>query len=327
MYLVTGGAGFIGSNIVAALERRGERVIVCDRLGEGDKWQNLAKRELADIFAPEDLDDALEDYGAGLRAVVHMGAISSTTERDGDRLLASNYHPSRALWAWCAHARVPLVYASSAATYGDGARGFEDGFDPAHLAGLRPLNAYGWSKHIFDRWVARQVMDGEPAPPHWVGLKFFNVYGPNEYHKGAQASVVWHLFQQIRRGEPARLFKSHRPDYADGEQMRDFIHVDDCVDVVLACLDERVGNGLFNVGTGRARSFLDLARALFAALGEDERIEFIPTPESIRDNYQYFTQASLGRLRGAGYLRAFTELEAGVQRYVQGHLLRDDPYV
>jgi ADP-L-glycero-D-manno-heptose 6-epimerase len=327
MYLVTGGAGFIGSNIVAALERRGARVVVVDRLGENEKWQNLAKRELEDILPPEELGDALEDYGDSLQAVIHMGAISATTERDGDRLLANNYHPSRALWDWCAEARVQLIYASSAATYGDGSQGFEDGYDPDHLASLRPLNGYGWSKQIFDRWVARRVAEGEAAPPHWVGLKFFNVYGPNEYHKGGQASVAWHLFQQIRRGEAAKLFKSHHPDYADGEQLRDFVHVDDCVEVVLACLDGEVGSGLFNVGTGRARTFLDLAKAVFAAMDEKERIEFIPTPEAIRDKYQYFTQASFGRLRGAGYTRPFTELEDGVRRYVQDFLLRNDPYI
>jgi ADP-L-glycero-D-manno-heptose 6-epimerase len=326
MYLVTGGAGFIGSNLVADLADRGHKVIVCDRLGAGDKWRNLAKRELEDLVPPEELFEALDDHGPQIAAVLHMGAVSSTTEADGDLLVESNFRLSCDLWRWCAEEGTPLIYASSAATYGDGAQGFDDTLDRDALARFRPLNGYGWSKHLFDRWVARRVHEGADTPPQWAGLKFFNVYGPNEYHKGGQASVAWHLYQQIARGEAAKLFQSHRPDYADGAQLRDFVWVGDCVAVVNWLLDNPEANGLFNVGTGQARSFLDLARAVFAALDARERIEFVPMPEAIRDRYQYFTQARTERLRAAGFDQPVTPLEEGVRRYVQDFLQQADPY-
>jgi ADP-L-glycero-D-manno-heptose 6-epimerase len=331
MYFVTGGAGFIGSNLVAALSDRDERVIVADRLGDsargdGDKWRNLAHHELHDAVPPERIFETLDACADALTAVVHMGAISSTTETDGDRLLETNFRLSRDLWHWCALNEVPLVYASSAATYGDGAQGFDDTLDRRDLARLRPLNGYGWSKQLFDRWVARQVAERAARPPHWAGLKFFNVYGPNEYHKGGQASVAWHLYRQVAAGEPAKLFQSHHPDYADGEQMRDFVWVGDCVEVMLWLLDEAQTSGLFNVGTGKARTFHDLARALFAALEIPEQIHFVPTPEALRPNYQYFTQARMDRLRAAGYDRPFTTLEDGVAAYVRDYLTQPDPY-
>lgn len=327
MILVTGGAGFIGSNIVAALCGRGERVAVCDRLGDGDKWRNLAKRPLEDLIAPEALGDWLAGCGGRLTAVVHMGAISDTTERDADALAANNFGLSKRLWRWCADKAVPLIYASSAATYGDGAAGFDDDLSEAYLARLQPLNGYGWSKHLFDRWVAAQLDDGAARPPAWAGLKFFNVYGPNEYHKGGQASVAYHLFRQIEAGEPARLFQSHNPDYPDGGQLRDFVWVEDCVALVLWLLDRDGSGGLLNVGTGQARSFADLARALFDSLGEPQNIRYIPTPEAIRDRYQYFTEARMERLRAAGYERPFTGLEEGVGRYLRNHLMTADPYL
>ncbi|MEX2630728.1 MAG: ADP-glyceromanno-heptose 6-epimerase [Tistlia sp.] len=326
MILVTGGAGFIGSNLVAALDARTEPVAVSDWLGEGDKWRNLAKRELEALIRPEALDDWLEERGGELDLIYHLGAVSSTTETDADRLVANNLLLSQKLWTWCAENGVPLIYASSAATYGDGAQGFDDSLDRAYLAGLRPLNAYGWSKHAFDRWVARRVEEGWPHPPHWAGLKFFNVYGPNEYHKGGQASVAWHLFGQLARGEPARLFRSHRPDYADGGQLRDFVHVEDCVEAMLWLGGQPEVSGLFNVGSGKARSFLDLASGVFAALGQEPRVEFVPTPEPIREKYQYFTEARLDRLRAAGFQHNALSLEEGLRRYVQDFLAGEDPY-
>ena len=326
MYFVTGGAGFIGSNLVAALAARDERVVVCDRLGDRDKWRNLAHHELDDLVAPERAFELLNARAGAVQAVVHMGAISSTTETDGDRLVENNFRLSRDLWRWCAANEVPLIYASSAATYGDGSQGFDDTLDRTALARFRPLNGYGWSKQLFDRWVAREIAEGAARPPQWAGLKFFNVYGPNEYHKGAQASVPWHLFQQIQAGGPAKLFKSHHPDYPDGGQLRDFVYVDDCVAVVRWLLDTPTVSGLFNVGTGRARSFHDLARAVFAALGARENIEFIPTPERLRPTYQYFTQARMARLRRAGYDAPFTELEDGIAAYVRDYLTQPDPY-
>ena len=326
MYLVTGGAGFIGSNLVAALTDAGARAVVCDRLGRAGKWQNLAKRELEAIAPPAELDALLGDYRAHLDAVIHLGAVSDTTETDAERLRAANLAPSMALWRWCAAAGVPFVYASSAATYGDGSAGFADSADPAHLARLRPLNPYAWTKQVFDRWVARRLAEGEPAPPQWAGLKFFNVYGPNEAHKGAQASVARHLFDQIRRGETARLFKSHRTGVAHGEQTRDFLWVDDAVAVIRWLLAHAGVSGLFNLGTGRARSFNDLAAAVFAALGRAPEITYVDMPAGLHARYQYHTQADMTRLRAAGYDRDFTPLEAGVRAYVAEYLTQPDPY-
>ncbi len=325
MYVVTGGAGFIGSNIVAGLEARGGcDIVVADMLGTGEKWRNIAKRELADLIPPQALLPFLGTHASRVRAVLHMGAISSTTETDVDALVRDNVRLSLDLWHWCAAQSVPLIYASSAATYGDGAAGFRDDDSPAALARLRPLNAYGWSKHLFDRRVARLVATGGPVPPRWAGLKFFNVYGPNEYHKGGQKSVVAHIVPEAKAGRPVKLFQSHRPDYPDGGQMRDFVWVDDCVAMVLALLDRPVTNGIYNCGTGKARSFADLARAVFAALDLEPRIEYVPTPEPLRERYQYFTQAENGR--NAELVSAWTPLEDGVGRYVRDYLNAADPY-
>ena len=326
MIVITGGAGFIGSNLAAALAARGERIAVCDHLGTGYKWRNIAKLELEDVVPPDQILEYLGDVTNRVRALVHLGAISATTARDADALAENNFRLSTWLWRFCAEHNKQFLYASSAATYGDGAQGFDDSAAIEHLAGLRPLNGYGWSKHLFDRWVARRLAEGGPVPVQWAGLKFFNAYGPNEYHKGAQASVAYHLFQQAGAGQPARLFQSHNPDYPDGGQMRDFIWVGDCVEVLIWLLENRRVNGLFNVGTGKARSFADLARAVFAAVDRPENIEYVPTPEEIRDKYQYFTEAPMARLRAAGYERPFTELEDGVRRYVRDHLAKPDPY-
>jgi ADP-L-glycero-D-manno-heptose 6-epimerase len=325
VYLVTGGAGFIGSNLVAALCRRGAEVMVADRLGSEGKWRNLARHPIAGVVPP----DGLERFLAGeppLAAVLHMGAVSDTTVTDGDLVAEANLMLPLRLWELCAARGVPFLYASSAATYGDGEAGFDDGMAPDHLARLRPLNLYGWSKHAFDRRVAQLLARKRPAPPQWAGLKFFNVYGPNEHHKGRMASVVLHKFNQIRRGGPATLFRSDRPGIADGDQRRDFVHVDDCVAAILWLLENPQVSGLFNIGSGRARSFLDLTRAVFAALGEAERIEFVDMPAELRGRYQYFTEAPLDRLRAAGYAAQPTPLEEGVRRYVQDVLLAEDPY-
>jgi ADP-L-glycero-D-manno-heptose 6-epimerase len=324
MILVTGGAGFIGSNLVSALAARGTPVVIADRLRQGEKWKNVAKSDFRELVAPEELGDWLAHRETPLDAIVHLGAISSTTESDADLIFDTNVRLSTRLWRWCAERGVPFVYASSAATYGDGSAGFDD--DPTTLAALRPLNAYGWSKHFFDRFVLREVASGQPQPPQWAGLKFFNVYGPNEYHKGTMRSVVAQKYPSAARGEPVTLFASARPDYPDGGQMRDFIYVDDCVDVMLWLLDHPSVNGLFNLGTGTARSFADLARALSAAVGVAPRIEFVPMPEPLRDRYQYFTEARMERLRAAGYTRAFTTLEDGVRAYVRQFLAAADPY-
>jgi ADP-L-glycero-D-manno-heptose 6-epimerase len=327
MILVTGGAGFIGSNILAALEERGAgKLVVCDRLRANDKWRNLAKRELADIVHPEQLFDFLEANRKHMEVIFHMGAISSTTETDADKIAANNFSLSLALWKWCALNNVRFIYASSAATYGDGAQGFDDDWSMEHLATLRPMNAYGWSKHLFDRRVSRKISVGSRKPPQWVGLKFFNVYGPNEYHKGGQQSVVSQIHPHAESNGPFSLFRSHRPDYKDGGQLRDFIWVGDCVDVMMWLLDNPQVNGIFNVGTGRSRSFLDLASAVYRALGKEPQIKFRDTPVEIRDKYQYFTEAKMDRLRAAGYTKLFTPLEDGVGQYVKHFLAAPDPY-
>jgi ADP-L-glycero-D-manno-heptose 6-epimerase len=328
MIVVTGGAGFIGSNLVAALEERGETdIVVCDRFGTGEKWRNLAKRELRALVPPEHLFDFLNAHATEIDTVFHLGAISATTERDVDLIIANNFALSVELWHWCVRSYTRFIYASSAATYGDGALGFDDDGGVEALARLRPLNPYGWSKHLFDRFVARAVRGRSRTPPQWAGLKFFNVYGPNEYHKGEQASVVSKLYPRIVSGEPARLFRSHRPDYEDGGQLRDFIWVGDCAEVMLWLRDNAQVHGLYNVGTGQARSFLALARATFAAAGLASQVDYIDMPEDIRDRYQYFTQAETGRLRAAGYSLPFTTLEDGVHRYVRQHLATTDPYL
>jgi ADP-L-glycero-D-manno-heptose 6-epimerase len=328
MIVVTGGAGFIGSNLVAALAKRGtSKLVVCDRLGDGDsKAPNLAKHPDCRIVAPENLPDFLDREAGAVEAVFHMGAISSTTVTDVDLVMTENYEFSLALWRWCAAHGTRLIYASSAATYGDGSQGFDDDGSVEALARLKPLNLYGWSKHLFDQRVARLVADGQAAPPQWVGLKFFNVYGPNEYHKGAMQSIVAKNHARASRGEAVTLFKSHHPDYVDGGQSRDFVSVSDCVAVMLWLLDNPLISGLYNLGTGRARSFADLIGALFVAVGREPHIEYVDTPKDIRANYQYFTEARMERLRHAGYGAPFLSLEDGVGAYVRDFLGRDDPY-
>ncbi len=327
MIVITGGAGFIGSNLAAALEERGAGdLVVCDRLGSDEKWRNLQKRELAAIVPPEALFDLLEKRKREIEAVFHLGAVSSTTETDADLVVASNFSLSLALWDWCAATETRLLYASSAATYGDGAAGFDDDADPAALARLRPLNAYGWSKHLFDRRVARLVAKNAARPPQWAGFKFFNVYGPNEYHKGVMKSVAAQIYPRAAEGKPCRLFRSYRPDYVDGGQLRDFVHVGDCVAMLLFLYDHPEASGLFNAGSGKARSFADLGAAVYRALGREPLVEFIDMPPELRPRYQYRTEARMDRLRRLGYDRAPLSLEDGVRDYVQNYLAAADPY-
>jgi ADP-L-glycero-D-manno-heptose 6-epimerase len=325
MLLVTGGAGFIGSNIVAALNEAGRAdVAVCDLLGDGGKWRNLAKRQLADIVPPTELIAWLN--GRKLDAVIHMGAISETTATDGDLVVETNFRFSMRLLDWCAAHAVPFLYASSAATYGDGGQGFADDPSPTALKALRPMNLYGWSKHLFDMAVIERALRGENLPPQWAGLKFFNVFGPNEYHKGTMMSVLARRFDDIKAGRTVELFKSHRDGIADGDQRRDFIYVDDVVRVVMWLLATPKISGLFNVGTGKARSFKDLILSAYAALKITPNIRYIDMPLSIRDSYQYFTQSKVDRLQRAGYNGGFTPLEEAVGHYVKGFLDSADRY-
>ena len=326
MILITGGAGFIGSNLQAALTRRGHETVVVDWLGTEGKWRNLAKHPPSRVIPPAELDAFLDTHPP-LEMVFHLGAVSSTTANDGDYTWATNVELPRRLWQWCAGRAVRFIYASSAATYGNGAQGFEDEFTLEALQKLRPLNLYGWTKHAFDLSVARTLAARKERPPQWVGLKFFNVYGPNEYHKGSMISVVKVKHDEVAAGGPVQLFRSDQPGLPDGEQRRDFIWVGDVVDVMLWLLDTPSVNGLFNLGTGRARTYRDLAHAVCDAAGRPRDIAFIEMPASLRGQYQSFTEAPMDRLRAAGYPGQFTALEEGVRRYVQDHLATADLFV
>jgi ADP-L-glycero-D-manno-heptose 6-epimerase len=320
LILLTGGAGFIGSHIVSHLAEAGLRVVISDRFGSGDKWRNIASAQLYDIVRPEMLSEWLERYGGKVTAIVHMAAISSTTETNIDRFVDNNIRLTLDLWEWCATNATRFIYASSAATYGDGSAGFSDEQSPAALAALRPLNAYGWSKHVVDRRVVEDVVLGRPSPPQWAGLKFFNVYGPNEAHKADMQSFVGKVLPVIEAGGTVTLFKSHNPAYQDGGQLRDFVYVKDCVATIGWLLQNPKITGLFNVGTGAARSFLDLVGAVAAAIGRSPKVRFVDTPAELRDKYQYFTQADISKLRAAGFGEPFHSLEDGVRDFV--HCLR-----
>jgi ADP-L-glycero-D-manno-heptose 6-epimerase len=325
MLLVTGAAGFIGSNVVAALNDAGHGdIVVNDHFGSDGKWRNLAKRRLADVIPPSELLAWLA--GRKLDAVIHMGAISDTTASDADLVIATNFRLSLRLLEWCAESRTPLIYASSAATYGDGEQGFDDDWSPAALQRLRPMNLYGWSKHLFDLAVVERHQKGGALPPQWAGLKFFNVFGPNEYHKGEMMSLVAKRFGDAKAGNTISLFKSHREGIGDGEQKRDFIFVDDAVAVILWLLENPSVSGIFNVGTGAARSFRDLMLAMLRALGQEPNVNYIDMPPAIRTQYQYFTQANMASLRRAGYGANFMSVEDGVARYVTQFLDRPDRY-
>ncbi len=323
MIVVTGGAGFIGSNLNAALAEAGYEVVIVDRLRSEGKWRNLAAHPPAHIIPPEGLEQFLASEPP-IEMLFHLGAISETTATDGDLVWQTNVELPLRLWNWCAARGVRFVYASSAATYGDGSAGFED--DIAALQHLRPRNLYGWSKHAFDLRVAKMLASGAPRPPQWAGLKFFNVYGPNEYHKGRMISVVKVKYDDVAAGHAPRLFRSTTPGLADGQQMRDFIWVGDVVSVMAWLLDSPHVNGLFNVGTGHARSYLHLAEAVCRAAQVPERVEFVDMPGVLVGQYQAYTQASTDRLRAAGYPGQFTVLEDGINHYVHDYLSQPDPY-
>ena len=315
--LVTGAAGFIGSNVARELCSTGRRIVASDRMRSGRKWRNLADVAIQDLISPEDLTGWLRSEASTVDLIVHMGAVSSTTETDVERIVQNNVRLSLDLWNWCVHASVPLLYASSAATYGDGSSGFADDDRPETLARLRPMNAYGWSKHLVDRRIMMDVTMGRPTPPKWAGLKFFNVYGPGEDHKGEMRSVVNKMIPVVQRGEPVQLFRSYRPSVQDGDQMRDFVYVDDIVAVVAWMSATSFPAGIFNVGSGEARTWNDLARAVFTGFGRDPRIEYVEIPEALRAQYQYFTEAPMSKLRQAGWNGPSTSLEEGVTRYIE----------
>ncbi|HSY73977.1 MAG TPA: ADP-glyceromanno-heptose 6-epimerase [Dongiaceae bacterium] len=323
--LVTGGAGFIGSALVWALNRRGcDNIVVCDILGTNEKWRNLAPLRFADYVEAADLLPRLQSGALGkFDLVLHMGACSATTEKDATYLIKNNYEFTKELAVWSLANKTRFVYASSAATYGDGSAGMED--DDSQLDNLRPLNMYGYSKHLFDLHAKRAGFLNKI-----VGLKYFNVFGPNEDHKGDMRSLVHKSFAQVQNENLIRLFKSYRKDFKDGEQRRDFLYVKDAVAMTLHLAANKKASGLFNIGSGKARTWIDLANSVFAALGKKSKIEFIEMPETIRDKYQYFTQANISRLQAAGYKEKITSLESAVADYVKNYLVTDkqlDPSV
>lgn len=327
MILITGGAGFVGSVIAAHLESISADVVVCDRLRSGLKWRNLARRRLYHFIWPKELGEFVHRHRRSLSAVVHMAAISSTQEANADLVFRSNFHLSRKLWNFCTRHEIPFIYASSGATYGDGSQGFRDSWSPSDLSKLRPLNLYGWSKHAFDRFVSNEVVMRRMHPPKWFGFKLMNVYGPNEYHKGAMRSMVLQVYDQIIAREKVTLFKSHQQGIADGQQSRDFVYVRDCADVVIWSLQHCHASGIYNLGTGESRTFAELARAVAAAMGRHVGIEYVEMPESLRAVYQYRTQADLSSLRNANCACEFQSLNRGISEYVNSFLLVDDSYL
>ncbi|MEN9444259.1 MAG: hypothetical protein RIS47_1149 [Bacteroidota bacterium] len=315
MIVLTGAAGFIGSNILTCLNYHGYRdVVLVDDFSKEAKLPNYEGKEFSQLVNRDVFVDWIVENHRFIQIVIHIGARTDTAEFDVAVFDALNLNYSKAVWLKCVEFGLPLIYASSAATYGLGEFGYEDSHEI--VGSLKPLNPYGDSKNDFDKWALAQ----ERKPYFWAGLKFFNVYGPNEYHKGRMASVVFHSFLQIRETGAMKLFESHRPDFAHGEQMRDFIYVKDVANIILFLMETRKDSGIYNVGTGEARSFRDLTRATFDAMGVTENVSFVPTPVDIRDKYQYFTEANMQKLRGIGYDTPFTSLEDAVRDYVQNYL-------
>lgn len=317
MIIVTGGAGFIGSCVVRTLNDAGiEDIIIVDNIALTDKWMNMRNKKYIKYIHKSEFLQELPGY-KDITAIIHMGAQSSTTEKDYDYLIKNNFEYTKTLWNYCAEKQISFIYASSAATYGDGTKGYDDCMD---IDKLMPLNGYGYTKQLFDQWVKHQA---KAFPAQHVGLKFFNVYGPNEYFKGSMASMIFHGFKQIQETGKIKLFKSCNPAYEDGGQLRDFIYVKDVCNVIYWMLQNPQINGLFNVGTGCAKSFRELAEATFRALGLEPNIEYIDMPEHLKKKYQYYTKAEMGQLRSAGYDKEFMDLEAGAKDYVLAHLAQD----
>jgi ADP-L-glycero-D-manno-heptose 6-epimerase len=324
MVILTGAAGFIGSCMLTALNDKGYEGEVCivDDFTDSRKAENLKGKVVHSQCDRTGFLEWFETTEEPVSFVIHIGARTDTALLDVDVFNKLNLHYTQKIWQICAQKHIPLIYASSAATYGDGANGFHDGHDLINQ--LRPLNPYGESKHQFDIWALRQI----EAPPFWMGCKFFNVYGPNEYHKGRMASVIFHTFHQILQTGKMKLFKSHRPGIADGHQSRDFVSVMDVMDMLLFAMDNhgQMPSGIYNVGSGQARTFLDLATLTFQAMDLEPRIEFIDTPVDIRDAYQYFTEADMSKMASAGYARPTTSLEEGIDQYVRNYLAKQRYY-
>lgn len=319
--VVTGAAGFIGSYLVGYLNSKGfDHLILVDDFSRPDKAGNLKEKKFALQIHRDEFAAWWQSNPHGVSACFHLGARTDTTEMDYEVHRRLNLDYSKTIWQLCAQTNTPLVYASSAATYGSGMEGYAD--DEKKLDLLEPLNPYGLSKHQFDQWALQQ----EKQPPFWAGLKFFNVYGPNEYHKGRMASVIFHAFNQIQKDGQVKLFRSHHPDYTDGGQMRDFVFVDDIAAMCFWLMENQPVSGIYNAGSGKARTFLDLVRAIFKSMELPENITFIDTPADIRDKYQYFTEADMRKLRAAGFSHTLTDLEDGVAKYVRDYLVTGSYY-
>lgn len=317
MIVVTGGAGFIGSCIVKTLNRCGYKdIVIVDDIADSDKWMNMRNKQYKTYIHKNVFLSRISDIGE-IEAIIHMGAQSSTLEKNFDYLWMNNFQYTKKLWMYCADKKIPFIYASSAATYGGGERGFDDNLN---IDELRPLNGYGYSKQLFDSWVKHHAVD---FPSQYVGLKFFNVYGPNEYFKGAMSSMVYHGYKQITSSGEVRLFKSYNPEFADGGQLRDFIYVKDVCSVIMWFLNHKNVSGLYNLGTGKARSFKELAEATFQAMGEKVNIKYIDMPADLREKYQYFTQANMEKLRSVGCDVKFMDIEQGINDYVINYLEKD----
>ena len=316
MIIVTGGAGFIGSNLINFLEDVNTQKVVSVDWKNHENSHYFNKRNLIKV-PPNDLKKFLNENKKFIKLIIHLGAITSTTETNAKLIIENNISLSLFIWSWCVENKKRLIYASSAATYGDGSNNFDDQEKNNYLSKLVPLNLYGWSKHLFDKFVISQ----KKKPPQYVGLKFFNVYGPNEFHKSEMRSIVLKIFQKVSGNQTVKLFKSHHPNYKDGEQMRDFIYVKDVISIVKWFVDNKKKNGIYNVGTGNPRSFYDLATSVFKNSNVKKRIKYIDTPKNIREQYQYFTKANIKKLRNAGYKKRFFSLEEGVKDYIRNHLI------
>jgi ADP-L-glycero-D-manno-heptose 6-epimerase len=323
MIIVTGGAGFIGSAFVWKLNKEGfDDIVIVDQLGVDDKWKNLVNRRFVDYIHKDDFLQMInaDKVSFKISAIVHMGACSSTTERDADYLWNNNYLYTKTLTEWSIKRGIRFIYASSAATYGDGTQGFSD--DHSKISQLRPINMYGYSKQVFDLWMLRMKLENKIA-----GIKFFNVFGPNEYHKGDMTSVIFKAFHQIRETGKVKLFKSYKKEYKDGGQLRDFVYVKDCVNMMWWLFNNPAANGIFNLGTGKARTWNDLIKAVFATMKKKTNIEYIAMPEALRNQYQYFTEAQMSKLKKTGCPVMFSSLEDSVRDYVENYLQKTDPYL
>lgn len=324
MYLVTGGSGFIGSNLVKFLnENLMLDVCVVDWINESNK-RNIEKRTNITIVSPENIKKFLGYNKKKIELIIHLGAITSTTETNAKLILKNNIDLSLSLWDWCTKYKKRFIYASSAATYGDGNRGFDDTNSIKSLSQLQPLNLYGWSKHIVDKFFLNESK--KKCPPQWVGLKFFNVYGPNEYHKGEMKSIVYKIYENLCKNKIVNLFKSHNKNFLDGEQLRDFIYVKDVISIIHWFIQKEKLSGIFNVGSGKARTFNDLAENVFKFMNENKKITYIDTPHKIRSKYQYFTEAKIKNLRKIGYKKKIFSLEEGIEDYVKNYLLKKDKF-